>query len=196
MYKKPRESCFCYEIYTEYSVSMRSQCEPQYPPAITQHLMFTKHPNIWSMIQTVLLSSPLTRLHISYTCVKINFVQIVRKVFSLPLRCRILWKGNLRTRQMWAVNCPPCDGNPTDARLKSTQPGSLRTLHVLRLPKWSDIGQRLISSYWFLQTVWPVEQSASFLACRELGKVWYLLSGLCPQLHHLYPSQSKIHQPS
>ena len=93
MYKKPRESCFCYEIYTEYSVSMRSQCEPQYPPAITQHLMFTKHPNIWSMIQAVLLSSPLTRLHISYTCVKINFVQIVRKFFPCPFDAESYEKG-------------------------------------------------------------------------------------------------------
>ena len=46
---------------------------------------------------------------------RLNFVQIVRKVFSIPLRCKIYEKGNC-TRQMWTANRPPCDGDSTNAR--------------------------------------------------------------------------------
>ena len=186
VYKKPRESCFCYEIYTEYSVSMRSQCEPQYPPAITQHLMFTKHPNIWSMIQAVLLSSPLTRLHISYTC-KLNFVQIVRKVFSIPLRCKIYEKGNC-TRQMWTANCPPCS---------QIGPVQAAFAHCMS-SDYQMIGQ------------WPkaclvMLAFTDCLACRAVCELFGLSRAQKGVVHPqragptaspLYPSQSKIHQSS
>ena len=64
------------------------------------------------MIQTVLASAPsLTRLLISIHMCRLNFVQIVRKVFSIPLRCKIYEQGN----------CTPGKCEPPTITLHTTQ---------------------------------------------------------------------------
>ena len=164
MYKKPRESCFCYEIYTEYSVSMRSPVWATVPACYYSAFdVYKTSKHLVDDSDCLAQLPPDTASYFIHMC-KLILSKLWEKFFPCPFDAKSYEKGN-STRQMWAANCPPCDGNPTDARLKSTQPGSPRTLHVLRLPKWSDIGQRLVSSCWLLQTV---------LACRAVCELFGL----------------------
>jgi len=65
---------------------------------LAQHVLFI---NIWSMTQAVLSSAPsLTTASISIHMCRLNFVQIVRKVFPHPFRCKIHEQGKLQARQM------------------------------------------------------------------------------------------------
>ena len=89
-----------------------------------------------------------------------------------------------------------CDGDSTDAPL-SNWPSQAASTRCMASDYQNDrtCHSNIVSSCWLLQTVWPVEQSASFWACRELGKVWSILSGHRPQLHHfILPNPRSINQ--
>ena len=83
---KPREFLvFVMKNVLTILYSRRSQCDDStcYPLAVTQHVVFI---NIWSMTQVVFVFGSLTdTASISMHMCRLNFVQIVRKVFPTPL---------------------------------------------------------------------------------------------------------------
>ena len=128
-------------------------------------VVLTKHqiklPHVWS-------SFPALLLHCTNLDFELEEMKKVDRVFCTPFVMKVEEKSG----QM---------GNHTEGASKtvfvlicrrfnwrSSQMGP-SPIVCPRITKWSDRGQRLISSIWLLQTVWPVEQSTSFWPVESSG---------------------------